>query len=1312
MKKRIIVIITVMFLLVLGLAGCKGKHNFSSDWSSDATSHWHACSHCDEVQDKADHTWNTGEVTTPATSTAKGEKTYTCTVCGATKTEEIDKLQSVAAALALANNANVEFSGVVFGKTNEGLYLSDGSTGAYVKLAESQASKLAGVKTGDEIKVSGKLSVSASQIFIKNASVDTLASGKTAISADTKTIEVIQALAATDRANFGKLFKVTVAVSEDEAGRMVWTDSTGALLLDDSAKADFASYIGKKVTANVTLLKMGDGNDGWIAYAFKASAEEYIVDIDTVKDEIFASVHLDEEVWGVLELPTTYKSEPGVAFTWSVKEGEGITIENNVADVSLALTEDSNVTLTLTLSSGTKSASQDFTVKVMAIESVSLATGKTKDGYVVLNATAAACGISNESTSYHYVILMDDNTKEYAIVCVSSEQRASVKPGNKVQVVAKWDALGSYEGLFAYQDVKALKVTAEGEALDYSTLDAVELRTVADYQNAIENNHQQIVLYKIVNPWMVGSGSTTFSWYQFGPGKDSAANGLINTRQFCFLIANFAANGMTQWESQYQVPIKTDGANHYAGTVIYAYSVYQLGETKWPFIIPNVGCSIQDVSEAVRNAIEENVETEVVAQEAGTFTLPASVTVDETEYAITWESSNSELLNASTGAYPQLLDPAEVTLTAKYTCNLKEYSFSFKLTMLAAEITPITISEAITAASATETGSLAVAKLSAYIAAIGTSSENAEEYRYGIMITDGKRVVYYQTTDYKVGEVDLKSGDELEIRGATINVDADGATLQGGTVILKSSNNTIDWTNLEVAATVSNDEELATFLAGHNATRGLVVKFTGTMNIVGTGSTSKNPRYQVNYKQAAASADARYSMNGTNRSLVLSLNAYKLLDPDNEWWTALGIPPTTGSKCFTICGSFYAVGGYNGATMQAWTIIKPAEIDINGTIETIVTPKMDALINTEEISAAAAGELTLPEKVTYNAEGELAITWESSDTNAMTAAGAYNAVTQDTQVTLTAKVTVGNKQLSKAFTITLKAAEAKKLTVSEVLALEDGAAVEAMVATVAGFSTGTSGTAATYPTQAMYLTDGTSVIGLDAFKGDLKVASYDVTFGEENTLLAVGDKVELTNLTKTKQSVQATDSTTVSKTGKEEGNAWFAPTVDADHTIDSQDDIAALMLTITANSVKCATTHDYVVYKIVGTAENPLYLGRGNGYVVSMFYKGELANDAAITATVVTPGTGYTIGNGKYCYFCTHVASLGKAINNDEWAIANTVISEKSGDYVYKATAGATIFTYGYVGEMYIIQSSTGTSSYPYIMYGVLGAGFNLTKVQ
>ena len=69
-------------------------HTFAEEWSKDATHHWHAatCTHTSEVADKAEHTWNEGEVTTPATEEAPGVKTFTCTECSQTKTEEIEIL--------------------------------------------------------------------------------------------------------------------------------------------------------------------------------------------------------------------------------------------------------------------------------------------------------------------------------------------------------------------------------------------------------------------------------------------------------------------------------------------------------------------------------------------------------------------------------------------------------------------------------------------------------------------------------------------------------------------------------------------------------------------------------------------------------------------------------------------------------------------------------------------------------------------------------------------------------------------------------------------------------------------------------------------------------------------------------------------------------------------------------------------------------------------------------------------------------------------------------------------------------------------
>lgn len=60
-------------------------------WSSDATYHWHDCtvSGCGEQFDKAEHVWDEGTITTEATFTSDGEKTYTCTVCEKTKTETV-----------------------------------------------------------------------------------------------------------------------------------------------------------------------------------------------------------------------------------------------------------------------------------------------------------------------------------------------------------------------------------------------------------------------------------------------------------------------------------------------------------------------------------------------------------------------------------------------------------------------------------------------------------------------------------------------------------------------------------------------------------------------------------------------------------------------------------------------------------------------------------------------------------------------------------------------------------------------------------------------------------------------------------------------------------------------------------------------------------------------------------------------------------------------------------------------------------------------------------------------------------------------
>lgn len=68
------------------------EHNFSTKWMSDDTYHWHKCTACDEIADKAAHTMGEWSVEKEATETEKGSKYRACTICGYRETAEIPAL--------------------------------------------------------------------------------------------------------------------------------------------------------------------------------------------------------------------------------------------------------------------------------------------------------------------------------------------------------------------------------------------------------------------------------------------------------------------------------------------------------------------------------------------------------------------------------------------------------------------------------------------------------------------------------------------------------------------------------------------------------------------------------------------------------------------------------------------------------------------------------------------------------------------------------------------------------------------------------------------------------------------------------------------------------------------------------------------------------------------------------------------------------------------------------------------------------------------------------------------------------------------
>lgn len=93
MKKK--ALLALMGGICLGMCGCSEEkahtHNFGEEWKKDGREHWRVCTEvdCGEISEKAEHEWDDGELTVPATKETDGVKTYTCTVCLQTKTESV-----------------------------------------------------------------------------------------------------------------------------------------------------------------------------------------------------------------------------------------------------------------------------------------------------------------------------------------------------------------------------------------------------------------------------------------------------------------------------------------------------------------------------------------------------------------------------------------------------------------------------------------------------------------------------------------------------------------------------------------------------------------------------------------------------------------------------------------------------------------------------------------------------------------------------------------------------------------------------------------------------------------------------------------------------------------------------------------------------------------------------------------------------------------------------------------------------------------------------------------------------------------------
>ena len=146
-------------------------HDYSSDWTIDTAaacetvgSKSHHCTRCDSKKDITEipasgkHTWNNGVITKPATIAEEGIKTYTCTVCGVTRTETIAKLSMpTATPVPTATPTPAITSAPTVTPTpsvSVGTKIVDKKTGSIYKITSSSSSSRTVTFVGNKVKAS------------------------------------------------------------------------------------------------------------------------------------------------------------------------------------------------------------------------------------------------------------------------------------------------------------------------------------------------------------------------------------------------------------------------------------------------------------------------------------------------------------------------------------------------------------------------------------------------------------------------------------------------------------------------------------------------------------------------------------------------------------------------------------------------------------------------------------------------------------------------------------------------------------------------------------------------------------------------------------------------------------------------------------------------------------------------------------------------------------------------------------------------------------------------------------------------------
>lgn len=1291
-KKLLFVLIAVLLCVTLCLTACQCKHDFVDG----------ICTKCGEKdpnyqppQPPCEHTYLNG----------------TCTECGAVDADYAPT--PISAVLTKTNNTQVEVKAVVFAKTTEGYYVSDGTGNLFVKDTANT------VAVGDQVRLAGSYRIvdKCPQLFVNAFAKDGTGTAATPVA---KTLAEVAALDENVKTNYAGYYAVE-GIVEVESGITYLVSGGNKLVVNAKSNASaFADFAGKKVAVNVVVHSYS--NQLWtVSFCDKQKDIEIApLLIADVKDAVFAYVteNIATEAFGELALVTTYEAEPDLVLTWSVAAGsEAVaSVVDNVASI-VAPAVDTPFALVLTLTSlsnntAENTASQTFNFTAKPIETIAIGNLATANLSAVQNIFVEGTVIHKVVGTAAKALVLADAANNYVRVDVSDEVFATVNLGDQVKVLGKYN---TDAGVYRIEAINLEVTTAyvgEGFTFDYSQLAAVTISSIDEYRAAIAGmKNSPIKFFKIVNPYMRLSSSAISSsaYVRF---TTTSGSGRVDNTYMSINNDDLALAGYADWAFIHEVPSNDVGVSKlYDGLEIYAFSSFVVEKyisdsyTAWQFSVVENGMVVD-----YDKALALNIPAEVDATVDGTINL-----LHESAWVgtITWTAS-SDVIDVVTGAYKAQTTTQMVTLTASYTVGTQVVTKEFVVMLNAGGIVPLTTTEFLAAADGVVTA------VTGTIVGFGTGTHDgvtSKAPQNGIFISDGNTVVYlkgwtettageimldklyaYQGTALAIGDVitattPVKSGDVADLEGATVQV------VKAADVAAADK---MAW-NPATYKTINGKQTASEVFKAVEGTHSLI-KVEATIDNPLYVATSTAYKFRLWFGDFAPSFGALADIKVDNRIFSTKIESSEL-NLGAKWWEAhyaeglVENPPKSYSRAdYPFVGTFWiahieTTSGFQMVTflapsfeLRAMTAEEKQQAEVN---------KLLAAVPGNQI-VEEAGVVALPESalITWTAEG-LPAGFELTGSNL-----SYPAVAAETTVTVVANYTVGNTAKTTSFTITFTPGKINYSTPTQAAALAAGTAVnlEGYVAGIAGYHK----KADTTP-YGLFVVDQGMLVCINTFGGQLTAAGGKVYAGE--TALNVGDLVRITGLTANGKAMTASADTKVEvvSTGNNIAGDWFNPT-DA-LVIDSHADFVAYMATIT----EAAPT--YQVVKFSATETEKVYMGTSIKYAQFLYFADPTWDN--VNQVGDHDKFKFATSTGKLSHLAIMFSVLGNNLGED-WVLANTttmsIVLGADGTAGTITKTGTRRYTDNpFNGSCYFVFEYENTAGYT--LGSIIGAGFSLTPV-